>query len=145
MLHLGECAIRAPRPPSRSFLFLSLSLGRRAGERLSVARHCGGAQSTATPPSAPLLPRARAGAHHDVVLHWHDTLGLSDTSKAGSFHVGRTLRKRFAWPYTGSRRMLVPSPDSGRGYLLLHPTQHLIQRFNMWYPCLPSPLHRLPK
>ena len=56
---------------------MRLSLGRGARARSSAARHCGGAQSTAIPPSAPLLPRARAGAQHDVVLHWYGTLGVS--------------------------------------------------------------------
>ena len=40
--------------------------------RPSAARHCG-AQSTAAPPSAPLLPRARAGAQYDVVPPWYGT------------------------------------------------------------------------
>ena len=81
-----------------SFLLMSLSLGRVAGARSSAARHCGGAQSTAAPPSAPLLPRARAGAQHDVVLQWYGTLGLSDTTHVKSrelscgAHVARTAR-----------------------------------------------------
>ena len=76
-----------------SFLLISLSLGRGAGARSSAARHCGGALSTAAPPSAPLLPRARAGARHDVVLHWYGTLGLSDTAhvESGELSCGAHL------------------------------------------------------
>ena len=58
---------------------MRLSLVRGAGARPSAARHCGGAQSKAAPSSAPLLPRARAGAQHDAVPHLYGTLGLSDT------------------------------------------------------------------
>ena len=43
-----------------SFLLMRLSHGRGAGVRPSVARHRGGAQSTAAPTSVPLLPQARA-------------------------------------------------------------------------------------
>ena len=99
-----------------SFLLMRLSLGRGAGERPSAARHCGGAQSTAAPPSAPLLPRARAGARYDVVPSWYGTLGLSDTAhvESGELSCGAHVAQTAAWPNTGSRRMVVPSPDSGR-------------------------------
>ena len=68
-----------------SFLLMSLSLGRGAGARPSAARHCGGAQSTAAPPSAPLLPRGRAGAQHDVVQHCCGELSCGT-------HVAQTAR-----------------------------------------------------
>ena len=58
---------------------MPLSLVREARARPSAARHCGGAQSTAAPPSAPLLPRARAGAQHGAVPPLYGALGLSDT------------------------------------------------------------------
>ena len=44
------------------------------------------------------LPRARARAQHDVVLHWYGTLGLSDTAHVESgelscgAHVAQTAR-----------------------------------------------------
>ena len=69
-----------------------------AGACPSAARHCGGAQSTAAPPSAPLLPRGRAGAQYDMVPLWCGTLWLSDTSHVESgelscgAHVAQTAR-----------------------------------------------------
>ena len=71
---------------------------RLAGARPSAARHCGGAKSTAAPPSVPLLPRARAGAQYDVVPPCYGTLGLSDTAHVESgelsygAHAAQTAR-----------------------------------------------------
>ena len=77
---------------------MRLSLGWGVGARPSAARHCGGAKSTAAPPSVPLLPRARAGAQYDVVPPCYGTLGLSDTAHVESgelscgAHVAQTAR-----------------------------------------------------
>ena len=68
-----------------SFLLTSLSLGRGVrgthlcGPPLRRSLEHGGRCRP-----APLLPRARAGAQHDVVLHWYGTLGLSDTAHVES-------------------------------------------------------------
>ena len=97
---------------------MRLSLVRGAGARPSAARHCGGAQSTAAPPSAPLLPRARAGAQHDVVPHLYGALGLSDTvHDEGAFMWGaRCSNGPPGLSLDGTDARTFDSADSGLGH-----------------------------
>ena len=132
-----------------SFLLMSLSLGRGAGARPSAARHCGGAFEHGGPSVRAALAASQSGSSARCGASLSGSATLL-TSKAESFHVGAHVSQTARLANTGSRR--VPSPGSGRvssdqktwiRYLLLHSTQHLKPRFDMWYPCLPSPVHHL--